>query len=223
MSFPARKSGSSDTEQRQWYIELSTRLSELALSEGIRITPFRDARVPHFMAASTGQREHVLTMLKQTLELVEEIRGHGDVAGKSAALIWAFCRIWKCTPASDFLGKIDEGCSVDLYNVFGQLIFANLRFYSLTSYSLDELYFLPWEKLYTHEPPEIQEKLKNICAHILKGPHQLHDVRHLGPHLIRETLGKGAGIIEPTYFTSLAKSGKIIGFACINRIVEVHS
>lgn len=210
----------SSQDQQNRFIELSTRLAELAKREGLVIRPFEKLTLPYFSAASYEKREHALQILSQTVKLTEEVQSQGVRARDSSSLIWAFCRTWRYAPTWDFHDKIQDGDMVDVYNLQGQLIFANLRFYEVTTYTLEQLYFCQWHILFNHED-EFQEQLQQICMDIPRKPHQTYDLRHLGEHRVKENFGKMEGLFQPTYFSSLIHKGKITGFVCINRVVEV--
>ena len=197
-------------------------LAQLVEAEGLTIRPFDSPTLPYFSAATFGQRETTLKMLNLMVELTEEVQKKGERARDAGSLIWAFCRTWKFIPTWDFHDKIENGDMVDVYNLQGQLIFANLRFYEIITYTLEQLYFCQWHTLFNHEE-EFQKKLQSVCAEIPKNPHQLYDLRHLGQHRVKENFGKMEGIFQPTYFSSLVHNGKVAGFICINRVVEIIS
>lgn len=222
MANAAHSSKSSDIDHRNRFAELATGLAAMAAAEGVRIVPFRDPGLPYFFAASFSQREHVLKMLELTVQLATDVQRRGEKISDSAPLIWAFCRAWKYLPASDFLDKIEQGDLVDVYNQSGQLIFANLRFFSIAPFSLEELYFRPWHDLFFYRPESYTESMKSICHNILNGPHQIYDLRYLGDRTVgSHSSGEAIGIFQPTFFSSLVQSGKVVGFACINRVIDL--
>lgn len=211
----------SDSDHHQTFAELATRLAELAGKEGLNIVPYKDPALIHLKQADFAQREHAFKMLSLMIQLFEQMHQSGHKISDTTAVLWAFCRAWKYMPAGDFQDKIQEHDMLDIYNEHGQLIFANLRFFAITSYSLEELYFRPWHKLFLHVPTTIQDDLKKVCGEILAGPTKVYDVRYLGEHTVIEAEGIYQGIFLPTFFSPLTHGGKTVGFACINRIVKV--
>lgn len=210
-----------DLNQRDRFVHLSQRMIELVAREGLSLRAFDSLTLPHFTAANFDERKRVIELLELTNRLIEKVHSEGLKASDSTSLVWAFFSSSKYIPTSETFDKIEDGDMVDIYNLQGQLIFANLRFYEVSSYTLEQLYFCHWHILYCRDT-EIHQTLKNIWKQIATEPHQLYDLRHVGAHQAKENFGSITCVFQPTYFSSLVHQGKVAAICCINRIVDVQ-
>lgn len=176
------------TDQHSRFIEAARSIAAMAQIEQFEIVPFYDPSLPHFSALTEAGRTHALWRLETLESICERLQRRGQSICKSRALIWAFFGHMKLRPPQE-LNEIagDEFEVIDVYNDAHQLIFANLSFFRVVSYSLEDLYCRPWMSLFKRDNYEIEnELLKYARAFSRNELREVVILDHMTPHIVHE-------------------------------------
>ena len=65
--------------------------------------------------------------------------------------IWLTLMKLNCIPSSELMELIKDGDAVELYSMDGKLIFSNFDFCKHTTYTIEELFWFSWDKLFGRE------------------------------------------------------------------------
>lgn len=194
---------------------------EMAARENIRIRPFTATGVPYFAALRSELQDHVLWQLETFIACGRELQDSARSVSDARLLTAAFIRRNHWQAPADFTERIGPDDCVDIYNENHQLIFANLRFFEILSYSLEDLYCRPWMDLFRREDHQIHTRLIEIVTEVLSGrSRQTYDLSHLPKHIAYEALAPKVGVAEttPKAMAPLWSDGRVKGYACVNDI-----
>lgn len=198
-------------------------IARLAKDENLVLTPFVDPALPHFSALPADRRAVILDRLLHLRAAAELVRQEGALIS-SAKLIWAYLKNIRHTVPADLMACLtDEDC-VDFYGPDHQLVFANLTFFRATSYSLEQLYCLPWTHLYVREGADIQPALIELCERLVSPQStRIIDASHLPAYVCNETLSpeRRTARVQPRFCAPVFARGENAGYLWANRAVLI--
>lgn len=189
----AAMSDSEDTtliDDRERFILLSTQITDLAGSVGIKIKPFHRKSLPHFSRLDASSRTQTLQSLSDYCEVYLATRNQGFSLLDSGRVIWNFLRRIGCRPTSDLFNYFQFGNVVEIHDIHLVQIFRNFNFFQFCTYTLEELYCYPFTQLYRREN-DVETGIIDAFTRIHQG-----DVTHVipvnvAPHVISENLSEG--------------------------------
>lgn len=118
-------------------------------------------------------------------------------------LLWFALRSLRLAPPSGFFNAIKDDQLVEVYMGTRQ-VYRTFNYYSLCSYSLDELETTPWDQLFTREDPRLVEKIFAEVAvalterHIVYSEIPAHPVAEAASALQNEAMYKLECIVPLT-------------------------
>ncbi|WP_374033400.1 hypothetical protein ACES2I_11460 [Bdellovibrio bacteriovorus] len=192
---------------------LCEKLSQVLSHEGVSIHPYRDSSLQFFNSLTPSQQERAYKTLRDYVDICESaLTEHASLRDSER-----FCRRalerWGLSVASDFFLTVKPEDCVEIYTDEGFQIFRNLRFFELSSYSVEELYCVEWWKLFGRDP-QVTEKLFSMCLQTLQGriPGTLNF--DIVEHEVWEndSAEKRRFLIHPKVGSALHREGKILGF-----------
>lgn len=148
---PHESSFQTKTDRVREFLEVAGRIQELASSWGVRIRPFADPSLPHFSRLPSVRQDKVLDALRTQREFFELAQIEGFVPD-SPQLIWRALKRLGLTPEPDLFGRLGEEDTVEVYLNDGTSCFKNLTFFRYITISLEELFVLPFHRLYSFSP-----------------------------------------------------------------------
>lgn len=98
-------------------------------------------------------------------------------------LLWFALRSLRLAPPSEFFNILQNDHIVEVY-VGSRQLYRTFNYYSLCSYSLDELETTPWDQLFARKDPSIVEKIFADVAVALKDRRIVHS--ETPPHSVVE-------------------------------------
>lgn len=146
---------------------LCLEVSEIVSSFGISVKPYSDSRLPYFSTLSDDKKKYAIASLSQYLKICSAFKAY-DKQADPKTLIWFAIRQFGFRPTSDLFSYIDSEHVIEIHDLGGVQIFRNFEFYRYCSYSMEELYTLPWTDLFSHEPYSHQ-KLIEKAIYLLSG------------------------------------------------------
>jgi hypothetical protein len=165
---------------------LAIEVAQLGASVDIPIIPFQDWRLPLFSALSPDQQAAAVHKLERSLAIYKEVVAHATAGDNPGTSTWRALSMLDLMPPGDFFDKITSGDVVHIYNAEGVHIYANLKFFELVSYSMEQVYCTPWDQLW-YRDKDVIEKLFGYVAQTL-APEQKDTLCLLGnDHRIKET------------------------------------
>lgn len=154
-------------------------------------------------------------------------RVNDGILGRDLNLLWRFIQLMGYRPTSDLFDHITGEDVVEIYDRNHKQIFCNLRFFSVSSYSFEELKHLPAKELF-ERPPELMELLIQEVSALFASSDPKTVQSKLPPHIAKELHSKRKytaqvqqGIISPLF----NPSGSVEAVVCSIkvRILNVES
>lgn len=164
---------------------LAERVAEVGARTGITIRPYRDPDLPFLRALSALDQRKLATELERYLFVCERTAGAGFSPAESHRLLWFALRTMGYLPPDRLFDYVRDEQIVLVNDPQHRQIFRNFAFFSMCSYTLEELYACPWPRLYHSEVGYEQDLAQ---AAVVLGPQLGHVVRSTAPkHVSFET------------------------------------
>lgn len=160
-----------------------SRLGE-KFTPAIVIRPFEDPSLPHFRALSVDARHRVLSSLRDThqiwLESVHEIEANQSSdqkeevendASEQVRLVQSRA-LWRTLAKhgfrfpSDLFTSIGHQDVVEVYTADSLQVFRSLHFFKVCSYTLEQIYCIPWFDLYQRDASANQQSFELLARAI---------------------------------------------------------
>ncbi|MEC7276927.1 MAG: hypothetical protein VXV96_11455 [Bdellovibrionota bacterium] len=106
-----------------------------------------------------------IDVLSEYTEIISQQTEHLDICNKTHLDIWLFKHGLKMAPG--FGNQITEDILIEIYNLENQQLFRSVNFFNFSSYSVHELTFIPWDKLYFRRPEftaEMENEIKRVLV-----------------------------------------------------------
>lgn len=168
------------------FLKASQRFSEYGNMLGIRITAASDYRLPIFRKLFVSDQACAVEKLELNLDIFSSVVASGGNLGNSSTMAWFGCQKLGYVPPSDFFDKITNDDVIQVYSVDGVHRFANLKFFEICSYTLEQLYSLPWPLLWKRDENEMSILMGYVSK--IFAPDHKGTLEVLGPeHIVTET------------------------------------
>lgn len=152
---------------------------------GINITPTYDPRMLIFRALSFEQQLQAVQKIELNCEIFSSIVREKQDLRSSFSIIWKSLSCLGFRPPSDFFDKLSDEDVVQVYSIEGIHRFSNLKFFEMCSYTLEQIYSLPWEKLW-HRSQADTDFLMGCAADFLNSENKSTLTYSNPPHRIFE-------------------------------------
>lgn len=215
------KSGSPSTEVKTFTAALE-RFCALAKTEGRTFLPFDGSEPRHFLALPPSMRQKVLEHWLIYVAAAEDVVAASGAVGDDRVFLWSICKRMHLRPVSDVFSYIENGDVIEIYDLDHLQIFRNFAFFSLASYTIDDLLCRPIEQLVSR-PATLQGRVFEVALGILSG--NLRGTQHLdfGVHAIDEidSPKRNHSMVEHKLFSPLfGENGAV---AALMSTTRVHS
>jgi len=163
------------------FVRLAERLEALAAHEGVTVRTFAGAEPRWFLGLDITSQQQVLGRLALYVEICEAVTIGGYSLHDDRQMLWAAIKRLKLRPSSELFGAFGDDDVIEIYLVPQMVqIFRSFRFFSLCSYSLDDLLCRPWWELYERDEGVTEALMATIQSGIARGE------GHVGAHQMRE-------------------------------------
>jgi hypothetical protein len=199
------------------------KLCELLQGEGLLVRPYNHNTLPYFHLLSEPEQEDVVTTLdfylKTCIRTLAEKHSLRDARFFTKK---AFEEL-QCTFPANIFDYIQDSTVVEIYLLNQRQIFRTLRFFEVTSYSIEDIYCRQWYHLYQREQ-DVQSAIeKTVLDVATRGPQEIIRIPALD-HILKEkdslerlTIHNRLDWIMPLY-----KNDLLLGFAVLG-VAKVHS
>jgi hypothetical protein len=147
-----------------------------------------------------------------------------DLKDRSWQMTWWIIRAAGFTPPSDLFSYILDGDIIEIYDADHIQIFRSFNFFSLVSYSLDEIHNYEWFELYNRDEEIMKTMIAELTNLVASGKKTLM-VSPFPPHVVAEKFSprKKANEVAFKCFSPLFKpdgsvGGYIVTFKKLNQI-----
>lgn len=165
---------------------LALSLAELAQNFGVEVTPFTDASLPIFSGLDFESKKIAVERLKTYAETCHSVVKDGGDPRSSKTIVWRAIRDFKFVPPIDLFSIIEDDDVIEFYNLENTQIFRNFQFFKVCSYTLEELYSIPWNVLFKRSEGVITDKILEILSNLIQNRIKKVFRTDLGHQLIHE-------------------------------------
>lgn len=177
-----------DLRVRFW--RAATEISQIGHQAGCKIVPANHPRLPLFSSLSRENQQKVVGLLESSASVYRTLLEKNCDPRDSASVVWMAFKKLNLIPPSDFFDKFGADDVVQFYTKENFHLFVNFRFFSVCSYTLEQVYSLPWTDLWHRDESELTD-LQSIIEHAL-GPDQTNTITFKkSPHRVVELASEG--------------------------------
>lgn len=202
----------------QMFIKLSTEIAEVAQTQNIQIIPFTNHNLIYFSKLSVENRKNILNHLRIYLSICKNIVAECGTNYDFSQSIWIALKELGFTPSSDLFSYLTANKIIEIHNLQGQQIYRNLYFFKFCSYTLEELYSIPWVELFHRPQKNIDQMISFVQKVSVANIHNTIRITEIDPHELIETKSKFKikSYYEPLYYSPLFdKAGNIVASLAI--------
>ena len=125
---------------------LAREYCQLIGAHGPRVDVSRDPSLPHFRAASRKVQHWAVAYLGFNVEILRQMASAGESPKETRKYLWRALLGLNLVPPADGMEYINNEDIVEIYFLDEFQAFRNLRFFELTSFTVEEMLCLPWYK-----------------------------------------------------------------------------
>lgn len=176
----------SETESlKARFSKAASSLQEHGRKSGIRITPWVNENLPLFSKLSLEKQWTCLNKIEFNKRVFDSIENSSTSLPNTNTVVWKVCSELGCRPPSDFFAGLTNEDVIQIYSEDGVHRFANLNFYEICSYTLEQILCLEWDRLWKRDPIQL-ERLIQVMHQILRPEQRERIVFNDEPHLVWE-------------------------------------
>jgi hypothetical protein len=133
------------------YFTLLARLTKFAQRSGVTLGASRPGR-SYFANLESATQLSIIDNLRTYVDVCEDVIRDGKPLTDDKHFLWRMLLKRRLRPSAGLFELFEDGDIIDVYDMNGFVqIFRNMRFFSVCSYSLDELLCRPWYELYARD------------------------------------------------------------------------
>lgn len=185
--------------------KISTEIAEIAKSVNIKIYPYHDPKLIYFSKLELAQRKLILQQLEIYLQICKKIVAELGTNFDFGQSIWIALKEFGFTPSSDLFQYLKNDRIIEIHNLDGQQVYRNLYFFKFCSYTLEELYSIPWVELFSRPEKNIHQMVSFVQKMSSTKIHKTVKVTEIEPHELVEIRSalKIKSFYEPLYYSPL--------------------
>lgn len=197
--------------------KISNEIAEIAKSVNITIYPYHDPKLIYFSKLPIAQRNLILQQLEIYLQICKKIVAELGTNFDFGQSIWIALKEFGFTPSSDLFQYLTNDRIIEIHNLEGQQVYRNLYFFKFCSYTLEELYSLPWVDLFWRPEVNAKQMVDFVFKMSQSTNKKTIQITDIDPHQTLETQSKFKMRLfyKPLYYSPLfdRKGNVIAGLA----------
>lgn len=110
------------------------------------------AAAPLYSKLDSTSQKMILDHLNSYIGIIKTTNAKPTDAEFDKKFIWNSFKQHNLKPTDEIFNYYKDGCVVEFYSAQGIQVFRNFNFFSLCSYTLEEVFTQPWFELYDRDP-----------------------------------------------------------------------
>lgn len=218
LSFPETDSDWDSNEVKR-FRTLALRYQEIGAAEGIRINPFRSPEMPYFTKATPEERKAATDFLETIVSIHEETIAASEKPINTKQLLWRALSRLSLVPSPDIFNHMTDEDVTIIYSDTQSAVFWNLQFFTVSSLTVEEMFFGQWFN-FTKRDPAIEQKLYEMAVNVISGKITGTFKPDVPEHEVEEvgTIECTKTIMDVCHGSVLTKNGKFGGLLVIQRM-----
>lgn len=180
---------SNETEKNFSHIDIfkqvSEEISDLLAKEGKTVQPYHSSDLNFFKILDSDQKVKVVSDIRSYLKICLETVNSGNALSNSRQLTWKALQELGLLPTSDLFTKMSDEHVIAIYNSENKQIFRNLKFFDVSSYSLEDLYCRSWYDLYCRDK-ECEKIIMQNSISVFRGERDMCFNPQVPEHILSE-------------------------------------
>ncbi|NCN39610.1 hypothetical protein GW916_00015 [bacterium] len=203
------------------FSETCEKISQILNECEVHVRPSIGIEFPHFSRLETPDKKVALMHAKNYLASLEvEARNLTVMGGVSANGLWSILNVLGVLPPSDLFSNIGPGDTIEAYDLNHVQIWRNINFMKICSYTLEEIFCIPWPQRYLRSPEMTQACISRIGALLLEsGPSVVSS--GVSAHRLEETMSTQNYILD-AHFHTLARlttrDKQLAGYLVVSKV-----
>lgn len=174
----------------QQFVQTALEIEAISAKYGVTVLPFHSSKLPVYAALSGEKQREALKHLQGYLCSMQTTESAGAPLDNQERALWFALSALEVVPSSQLFTILKTTDVVEIYDMDNLQIWRNLNFMRICSYTLEEIYCLPWVDRYRRSEEALVE-LGEKVGKFLAG--QTPDLYHaqVSDHRLEETLSVG--------------------------------
>lgn len=162
---PLRLATSADVHEMS---QVLMAFAELAGRNGTPTVAFTGAWPRHFAVLPPKDQACVLKNFRTYASICHELAATGVSLRDDRQLLWCMIKRLGLRPSSGLFGSLSNEDVIEVYDGEGMVqVFRNMKFYDVSSYSLDDIVSRPWYELYRRDP-SVMDKIQMVVERAIR-------------------------------------------------------
>lgn len=167
------------------FLQRAIKISSFGAEVGIKITPTLNPELLIFRSLPIEQQIAAVQKIDQNCEIFSSVTKNKQDLRNSFSVIWKTLNFLGFRPPSDFFDKLSDEDVVQVYCREGIHRFSNLKFFEVCSYTLEQIYSLPWTDLWKRSEADTKDLLAYV-SQILDTEQKTAQIVNMSSHRISE-------------------------------------
>jgi len=164
----------SSSSASQEFKQITEKFAELARRRGFEVVPYNQDGPRHFQRLEPAQQIVILQTFKRYYDFCAQISNWGLAPKEDRQYLWRMIKRLGVRPSSDLFAELEDGDIIEIYDCVGFVqIFRNFRFYTVCSYSLDDVLCRPWFELYERDDAVTEKISATVMDAVASGKSDL--------------------------------------------------
>jgi hypothetical protein len=146
MNMPGSESQTEDWAER--FRCASSALAAIGRQANYKLIPYHNSTLPLFSKLPADSQQQIVETLEKTHSVYAQVVDESQDVRNPASVVWAAFRTLHILPPSNFFDKLSSDDVIQIYTKDGYHLFANFRFFDLCSYTIEQIYSIPWPQLW---------------------------------------------------------------------------
>lgn len=193
---------------------LVEKLAVLGAAEGVVLIPYEDRDLPFFQKLSLEEQRVIVNLMGSYTQVMEEVvREERHIVNNKNSL-WRMLSRLRWLAPDDLFPFLSDQDVIEIYDQSGRQLYRSFNFFPLCTYTIEQIYTVPWFDLYERDEEMTQANLTSALD-VLRHPElgtrpnscPVHEVREKQKPIRRCTR------IEPGILSPLRDlKGNVVGF-----------
>lgn len=182
-------------------------LAALGQAEGMSLVPYKDASLPAFTALPDQNKQQVVDAVTLYTEVMQSSASQPESLRYNLNSVWRMLGRLRLRPSDDLFENLAPNDIVEIYTVSGLQIFRSFHFFELCSYTLEDLFCIPWFSLFSR-PPELDQAFFGHFHRLASGDSKWVGPGELPTHEVRERFGPKSLVNKMEFRLAIPLYGK---------------
>lgn len=189
-------------------------LTEMGAREGLALKPFASEELPLFLALPCESQDRLVSSLSAYCEVMQETLAEEGNIVRNQNTLWRMLGRLGWRSSSDLYQNLKDDYVLEIYDANGFQLYRSFNFFQLCTYTLEQIFTVPWFELYERDDAMSQANLL-IAKNVLEVPELGTRAMGMGDHDVfekkrpfRRRTRIRPRVISPLY----GRRGEVVGF-----------